>query len=105
MDTPTTITTQQAFAGQEVECALIDGDAIRPLPGGWHVIFTKKPCDPSTLVGKLAVVYAKGHKAAMLREIRRGSTAGLYSLHNWVASPIEDVEIDAAHAVLSITAP
>lgn len=91
--------------GVSVVAARIDGDGLHPVPGGWLVFYEQRGREPAELLGKLAVVRVAGAKQSYVREIRRGSTAGLFTLAAWNASPIEDVEIESAHAVLSIAQP
>lgn len=83
--------------------AVATGDALRPMPGEWNVIFRREPEDPDLLLHKLAVVRVPGHGSPLIREIRRGSRRGLYSLHFWSAAPMEDIEVLAAHRVLVLS--
>lgn len=85
--------------------AEVKGDGLMPLGNGWRVFFNEKPQEPNSLLGRLCVVRTRGTDQPMIREIRKGSTPGLYSLHLWNATPIDDVEIVAAHHILSITQP
>lgn len=89
----------------DLVAARIDGDGLSPLRAGWIVYFEAVARDPSTLSGKLAVVRLPGKPAPLVREIRRGSQAGLFTLLAWTGSPIEDVEVEAAHLVVSIAQP
>jgi transcriptional regulator with XRE-family HTH domain len=89
----------------KVIAARIDGDGLHPVPPGWTVFFTEAPAAAESLVGKVAVVKIVGSTQMMVREIRRGTQAGLYTLLSWSASPIENVEISAAHPILAITQP
>lgn len=88
-----------------LEAARIEGDGLHPLRAGWVVYYEREPRDPSALVGKLAVVLVDGKPAPMVREIRKGSQAGLYNLLSWSAAPMEDVSVDSAHLVVSIAQP
>ena len=92
-------------SGADLEAAVIDGDGLRPLPSGWHVHFRRAPSDPETMIGQLAVVRFAGSSQPLVREIRRGTQAGLYTLLGWNASPIDDVEITAAHRIEAMTPP
>ena len=86
----------------EVCAARIDKDGLHPVPGGWILVYEKTPRSSEDLIGKLAVVElaAQGHR--LVREVHRGTRAGLYTLTAWNAAMLEDVEIVAAHAVVSI---
>ena len=88
--------------GVAVLAARIDGDGLHPIPSGWYVFYEEKPRGPSELVGKLAVVEVKGQPQRLVRQLQKGSTAGLYTLVAWSSGPLADVEVTAAHAVLSI---
>ena len=86
----------------EVVAARVDGDGLHPIPGGWVVYYEAKPRDPEALIGKLCVVQVAGGQR-LIREIRRGPNSGLYTLLSWTASPMEQVEVQAAHLVISIS--
>lgn len=88
--------------GVAVLAAKIDGDGLHPIPSGWYVFYEERPRTPSELVGKLAVVEVKGQSQRLVRQLQKGSTAGLYTLVAWSSGPLADVEVTAAHAVLSI---
>jgi len=86
----------------EVLAARIDKDGLHPIPGGWTLFFEKQPRNPEELVGKLAVVQVAPQNQRLVREIHRGTQKGLYTLTAWNAALLSDVEIAAAHAVVSI---
>lgn len=88
--------------GVEVLAARVDGDGLHPIPAGWHVFYEAKPRPPVELIGKLAVVAVEGRVERLVRQLQKGSTAGLYTLIAWGSGPMTDVEVKAAHAVLSI---
>lgn len=88
--------------GVEVMAARIDGDGLHPIPAGWYVFFEREPRPPAELLGKLAVVSVRGRSERMVRQLQRGGTAGLYTLIAWSSAPNVDVEVEGAHAVLSI---
>lgn len=90
---------------QDVVAARIDGDGLHPVPPGWTVFFTRASQDPASLIGKVAVVRVAGNPQMLVREVRRGTQAGLWTLLSWSASPLENVEITAAHPILAITQP
>ncbi len=86
--------------------AVVDGDGLHPIPPDWTVFFEEATSDPAQLVGKLAVVrWSGGGSRPVVRTIRRGSGQGLFSLQALSGSMTEDVEILAAHKVVSISAP
>ena len=85
----------------ELEAARIDTDVLRPIPGGWILYFEKAPRPPQDLLGTLAVVRVRTSTEPLIREIRRGSTLGLYSLMSLNSAPIEDAEIVSAHRVVA----
>jgi hypothetical protein len=86
----------------EVVAARVDGDGLHPIPSGWTVFYEAKERDPELVVGKLCVVKLT-NGALHIRELRRGTQRGLYTLLAWGASPMEDVQITAAHLVISIS--
>ena len=90
-------------AGVEVVAARVDGDGLHPIPSDWLVFFEAAAKPTDAVVGKLCVVRMRGAQQPMIREVRRGSTPGLYTLLSWTASPLENVEVVEAHLVLSIT--
>lgn len=89
--------------GEDVIAALAPGEALRPMPGDWTVLFRREPQPPDELLGRLCVVRAQNHGEPLLREIRRGSQRGLFDLFWWSAPPISDVVVQAAHLVLSLS--
>lgn len=90
-------------AGVEVVAARVDGDGLHPIPTDWMVFFEANPRPPDRVIGKLCIVRVRGAQQPMIREVRRGSAPGLYTLLSWAASPLENVEVVEAHLVLSIT--
>lgn len=89
--------------GVDAVAARVDGDGLHPIPSDWLVFFEAAPKPPEQVIGKLCVVRMRGGQQPMIREIRRGSQPGLYTLLSWGASPLENVEVLEAHPVLSIT--
>lgn len=85
--------------------ARVDKDGLHPIPGGWLVFFEQKSRTPKELIGKLVVAQAAHSNQMAVRELRRGSTSGLYTLLAWNAAAQEDVEVDAAHLVVAIAQP
>lgn len=89
-------------AGVAVTAARVDGDGLHPIPAGWVVFYEQEPRDASGLIGKLAIVSVRGQPQRMVRQVQKGSTAGLFTLLAWGSGPMADVEVVEAHAVLSI---
>jgi hypothetical protein len=88
--------------GIDVVAARVDGDGLHPIPSDWLVFFEAADKPPEQLIGKLCVVKVRGQSQPLIREIRRGSTAGLYTLMAWGSGPMENAEIVAAHRIASI---
>ena len=88
---------------EQAIAAVAPGEALRPMPGNWTVLFRREPQHPDELLGRLCIVRAAHHPEPMLREIRRGSQRGLYDLLFWSAPPIADAMIQAAHLVVGMT--
>lgn len=85
--------------------ARVDGDGLSPLRSGWIVYIEADPTPPERLVGKLAMVTVRGRADPVIREVRRGSAAGLYTLLAWAGAPLDDVEIVEAHLVAALAQP
>lgn len=85
--------------------ARVDADGLHPLRAGWLVYFEAASREPSSLVGKLSVVFLPGRETPLIREIRKGSQAGLFTLLPWSGAPLEDVNVEYAHLVVSMTQP
>ena len=91
---------------EDVAAAIIDGDGLLPIPSGWLVFFRVQPEAPDGLVGKMAVVrYSGGGDRPVIRTIRRSTEAGMFTLQAFTGALVEDVEIVAAHRVISFAAP
>ncbi|CAB5220215.1 HTH_XRE domain containing protein [uncultured Caudovirales phage] len=90
--------------GDGIAAAIIDGDSLLPIPAGWVVFFQTATEAPETLIGKMAVVrFSGGGDKPIVRTIRRGTKAGLFTLHAFNGAILEDVEIVAAHLVVSFS--
>ncbi len=94
-----------AAADTKLIAARVEGDGMHPLRAGWTIYFEEAPCDPSRVVGKLAVVRVDGRAQMMIREVRKGSSPGLYTLLSWSGAPLEDVEVESAHLIVSFAQP
>lgn len=86
----------------DIVAAITHDEVLRPMPGEWNVLFRRQPEDPEQLLGKLCVVRTPGHSGPLVRELRRGSRRGLYTLNFWSSAPMEDVEVLAAHRIVSL---
>jgi hypothetical protein len=86
--------------------AVIDGDGLAPIPEGWAVFFEADTTRPEDLLGALAVVrWSGGGDRPVVRTIRKGSETGMYSLQAFSGALLENVEIRAAHRVVSFAEP
>lgn len=93
-------------SSEDVAAAIIEGDALLPIPSGWAVFFRLRPEPADTLVGQMAVVrFNGGGDKPYVRTIRRGSTAGLFTLQAFNGGVTEDVEVAAAHRIISFAKP
>ena len=87
-----------------ISAAIIDGDSLLPIPSGWVVFFRTTSEAPEKLIGKMAVVrFSGGGDKPVVRTIRRGTSSGLFTLHAFNGGLLEDVEVVAAHAVVSFS--
>jgi transcriptional regulator with XRE-family HTH domain len=93
-------------ATEGVSAAVIEGDGLMPIPSGWYVFFRTDPQSPETLVNQMAVVrYNGGGDKPFVRTLRRGGVAGLFTLQTFSGSLVEDVEVVAAHQIISFAKP
>lgn len=101
-----TVATPPGVSGDGVSAALVDGDGLHPIPSGWTVFFESEASEPGLLIGKLAVVrWSGGGDRPVVRTLRRGSQPGTFTLQALNGTLIEDVEVVAAHKVVSLSAP
>jgi len=82
--------------------AIIRGDSMHPLKDGW-LIFWSKDQDgvPDNCLGHLCVVQVKDGPT-MVKEVRRGTRKGLYTLLSWNAPARENVRLEWASLVIDI---
>lgn len=59
---------------------------------GWVLYYDPRPENPATLVGRLAVVRVEGRSEPLLGVLRRGGTAGTYSVMGFVGESTQDVD-------------
>ena len=91
-------------AGADTDCValLIRGESMHPIGDGW-LIFYKRDQEgvPDECIGKLCVV--KVHDGpTLLKELRRGKSSKLWTLHSWNAPARENVRLDWAARVIDI---
>ena len=89
--------------GTELVAARVDGDGLRPLPSGWIVYFEKVGNNPLACLGELCVVEFEGSDESVVREVRRGSRPGVFTLLGWTNEPVEDVVVRSCHRVRALT--
>lgn len=93
-------------AGEDIMAAIIEGDGLLPIPSGWCVFFRTAAERPDDLVNQMAVVrFNGGGDKPFVRTIRRGGTDGLFTLQAFGGGLVEDVEIVAAHRIISFSKP
>ena len=91
-----------AGLGNDCVAAKIRGDSMHPLRDGWLVFWVKDQDGvPENCLGSLCVVQIK-NGPTLLKDLRRGSKPGLYTLESWNAPPREDVEVDWASRIIDI---
>lgn len=81
---------------------LIRGESMHPIGDGW-LIFYKREQEgvPEDCVGRLCVV--KVHDGpTLLKDLRRGKSPKLWTLHSWNAPARENVRLDWAARVIDI---
>lgn len=93
-------------AGEDLTASLVDGDGLLPIPGGWYVFFRTRTEAPEALLNQMAVVrFSGGGDRPVVRTIRASGTPGLFTLQAMSGALVEDVEIVAAHRVVSFSKP
>jgi len=86
----------------ECVAAWIKGDSMYPLRAGWLVFWAKhQEGVPDACIGMLCVVKVKDGPT-LLKELRRGSKRGRYTLESWNAPPREDVAVEWASPIIDI---
>lgn len=94
--------------GVSAECsaARILDDSVYPFRNGWLVFWSTEGQrqTPDEFLGELCVVQLTDGRL-MLRELHRGSVAGLYRLNIHNAPPTGDVAVEWAAPVLGMTMP
>lgn len=78
------------------------GDSMYPMRDGW-LIFYRKDSDSvdDSCINQLCVVRVTDGPT-LVKEVRRGSQPGLFTLISWNAPPREDVRLDWASRVIDI---
>lgn len=93
-------------ASEDITAAIIEGDGLLPIPSGWCVFFRTAAEQPEALLNQMAVVrFNGGGDRPFVRTIRRGGTDGLFTLQAFGGGLVEDVEIVAAHRIISFAKP
>ena len=87
---------------QDVVALVIRGDSQHPLQDGWVVLYSRDAEGvPDVAIGRLCVV--KVHDGpTLLKTVRQGRSARLYTLESWNAPTREDVRLDWASPVIEI---
>ncbi len=87
---------------EDCVAAKIRGDSMHPLKDGWLVFWIKNQEGiPEDCLGALCVVQIK-NGPTLLKDLRRGSRAGLYTLESWNAPPRENVNVEWASRIIDI---
>jgi transcriptional regulator with XRE-family HTH domain len=91
-------------AGADSDCValMIRGDSMHPIGDGW-LIFYKRDHDgvPDDCIGRLCVVKVLDGPT-LLKEIHRGKSTKLWTLHSWNAPARENVRVEWAARVMDI---
>lgn len=82
--------------------AIIRGDSMHPLRDGWLIFWAKNQDGvPDVCLGQLCVCQVKDGPM-LVKEVRRGSRNGLFSLISWNAPPRDDARLDWASPIIDI---
>lgn len=83
----------------------IRGDSMPPIGDGWLAFYSRDPePDTAAVVGKLCIVKVADGRT-LLKQVRRGPTAGHFNLLSTNAPMIEDVALEWAAPVKAILPP
>lgn len=83
----------------------IRGDSMAPIEDGWLAFYTRDPdYGPSDFLGHLCVVKLVDGRM-LLKNVRRGYTAGRFNLLSSNAAMIEDAELEWAAPVRAVLPP
>lgn len=82
--------------------AIIRGDSMLPLRDGWLIFWTRRQEGvPDECLGQLCIAQVKDGPV-LLKEVRRGSKKGFFTLESWNARPREDVALEWASKIIDI---
>jgi transcriptional regulator with XRE-family HTH domain len=90
--------------GEDGPClaARIQGNSMHPMKDGWIIFWNKDDKGvPESSIGQLCVVTLPDGRQ-LVKELYRGSRAGLYNLASWNAPMIVDVAVATAARVIAI---
>jgi phage repressor protein C with HTH and peptisase S24 domain len=92
---------------QRTVAAIVRGTSMEPsITDGWRVFYSRDPeQDVVGVVGKLCVVKLADGGPTMLKQVRRGATAGRFNLISTNAALLEDQALDWASPVRAMLAP
>lgn len=87
---------------QDCVAAIIRGHSMHPLKAGWLVFWAKDQDGvPEDCLGALCIVQVR-NGPTLVKDLRRGSKPGLYTLESWNAPPREDVDVEWASRIIDI---
>lgn len=84
----------------------VTGNAFRPIRDGWIAYYHQASDVADEVMGELCVIeLASGER--LLKEIRRGSEPGRYTLLSWnsLVDPLENQDVKSASVILSFKHP
>lgn len=82
---------------------VVKGDSQYPrFLDGETLIAAREPQSPERMLGRLAICELDGDGEKVVKTIKRGRKAGLYTLASHNAPDMEDVRIRSAHAIKAI---
>lgn len=92
------------FSGERpLAIVKVRGDWLLPFKDGWTLFCDRDPQGvPEACINQLCLVQLADSGRKFIKEVRRGSAPGLYTLISWRTSPIENVKLDWALLIVDI---
>tara|TARA_R110002110_G_scaffold64634_2_gene178548 strand:- start:6882 stop:7484 length:603 start_codon:yes stop_codon:yes gene_type:complete len=81
----------------------IRGDSMYPFEEGWVLVYRRERDGvPSACINQLCVCAVAHDGPVLIKRLRKGSKAKLFTLESWNAAPREDLELEWAAPVIAI---
>jgi transcriptional regulator with XRE-family HTH domain len=83
----------------------VKGDALLPIQDGWLLFYSRTRSTAPDALGQLCVVKIAGGGPTVLKQVRRGYTAGRFNLIGVNSGMIEDAPLEWAAKIRAILPP